>query len=117
MMPCSDFRARHLAWLDASLDAPVAQRMRTHADSCPRCQRFDASVRLGLLLARHTQPLRFSSLARARLQSRLKAQPRAEPRPTGAAILPSYGSGDAQGVQGSIGVGGVRPGVRLPRCG
>ena len=70
-MSCTDFRTQHLAWLDAALAADVTMEMRRHADACLRCARYDAEVRVGLLLARHLQPIRVSPDFRARLNARL----------------------------------------------
>jgi hypothetical protein len=70
-MICTDFRTQHLAWLDAALAAAEAAEMRAHADACSHCGRYDAEVRVGLLMARHLQPIRVSPDFQARLKARL----------------------------------------------
>lgn len=52
------------------------------------CTRYDADVRVGLLLARHTQPMTVSPGFRARLEEALRlerfvAGPRRGPSPNG----------------------------------
>lgn len=48
--------------------------MRTHADECAPCARYDAELRVGLLLARHLTPLTVSPGFKARLAQRLKLE-------------------------------------------
>jgi hypothetical protein len=72
-MPCSQFRSQHLGWLDAGMSAATAATMRSHADSCARCARYDAAVRRGLLLARHAGDLRPSPRFRAKRSATLLA--------------------------------------------
>jgi hypothetical protein len=99
-MRCPDFRSRHLAWLDAALAPRVGEAMRRHADHCPRCRRYDAALRVGLLLARHHAPLAPTRRFRRILAARLSAEgvPAATVR-TGAAILRPYAVRHAQGAQ------------------
>ncbi len=78
---CADFRAQHLSWLDSELPAAVAAAMRTHADACKKCARYDAELRVGILLARHLRPLTVSPGFRARLAERLKLERFATERP------------------------------------
>lgn len=87
--PCSAFRVQHLSWLDSDLTAAEAATMRAHADACVSCARYDAEVRVGMLLARHMNPVTVSPGFRARLAERLKLEqfmtegPRRGPSPTG----------------------------------
>ncbi|MBL8998475.1 MAG: zf-HC2 domain-containing protein [Gemmatimonadales bacterium] len=112
-MRCSSFRSQHLAWLDASLSPRLVVEMRAHADQCPRCRRFDALLRTGLLLARHHRPLAPSRQFRTTLATRLAAE---SSRPS-AAILRSYGSRDHEGTQGLARERPVRSGLSLSRHG
>jgi hypothetical protein len=87
--PCSAFRVQHLSWLDSDLSAAESAMMRTHADACASCARYDAEVRVGMLLARHMNPVTVSPGFRSRLAERLKLEqfmtegPRRGPSPTG----------------------------------
>ena len=89
--PCSAFRVQHLSWLDSDLTAADSATMRAHADVCANCARYDAEVRVGMLLARHMNPVTVSPGFRARLAERLKLEqfmsegPRRGPSPTGGA--------------------------------
>jgi hypothetical protein len=86
---CAAFRVQHLSWLDSDLSAAESAVMRAHADGCASCARYDAEVRVGLLLARHLTPVTVSPGFRARLAERLKLErfmeegPRRGPSPTG----------------------------------
>lgn len=85
---CADFRAQHLSWLDAELSAPDAAAMRSHADACVNCARYDADLRVGLLLARHLSPVTVSPGFKARLAERLRLERFVTERPRrGAATL------------------------------
>jgi hypothetical protein len=86
---CAAFRVQHLSWLDSDLSAAESAVMRAHADGCASCARYDAEVRVGLLLARHLTPVTVSPGFRARLAERLKLErfleegPRRGPSPAG----------------------------------
>lgn len=86
---CADFRAQHLSWLDSDISAADAAAMRTHADSCAKCARYDAELRVGILLARHLTPVTVSPGFKARLAERLRLErfategPRRGPSPLG----------------------------------
>jgi len=71
---CAEFRAQHLSWLDSALASSESGAMRLHADGCAACERYDAEVRVGLLLARHLTPVTVSPGFRARLAERLKLE-------------------------------------------
>lgn len=65
--------------------------MRAHADACASCARYDAELRVGMLLARHMNPVTVSPGFRARLAERIKLErfmaegPRRGPSPAGGA--------------------------------
>jgi hypothetical protein len=111
-MRCSEFRLRHLAWLDGDLPGSEALRQRAHADACRACGAYDEAVRSGLLQARNHAPLTVSRGFRAALAARLALEGAAE-----AAILPAYGREQLQVAPDGPRDRGLRPGVRLPRCG
>jgi hypothetical protein len=86
---CAAFRVQHLSWLDSDLTAAESAVMRAHADACTSCARYDAEVRVGMLLARHLTPVTVSPGFKARLAERLKIErfmaegPRRGPSPKG----------------------------------
>ncbi|WP_367886467.1 anti-sigma factor family protein [Pseudogemmatithrix spongiicola] len=123
-MRCSDFRPQHLAWLAGELPGSEAMAMRVHTDRCARCRRYDRLLRIGLLQARNATPLQVSSDFATRLHARLHAESASAPRgetPLGGiaetAILPAYGRHQLQVASDGPRDRGLRPGVRLPRCG
>lgn len=59
-MDCSGFRARHLEYVDGTLDHPAFVACERHRADCAECARLDIRVRRGLLVchnvARGSQP-------------------------------------------------------------
>ncbi|HYD55181.1 MAG TPA: hypothetical protein VEA99_21270 [Gemmatimonadaceae bacterium] len=71
-MDCSEFREKHVAFVDDVLSAAEMAEMQRHARHCCRCARHDTSVRRGLLLARNIPQIEPSADFMERLQLRLR---------------------------------------------
>lgn len=54
-MTCSGFRARHLDFVDGTLDAATRAACEGHRDGCAACARLDAQVRRSLLLCHNVR--------------------------------------------------------------
>lgn len=55
-MNCRDFLNRHSDYVDARVAAAEAALIRSHAEACPSCARYDRVVRQGARLARELLP-------------------------------------------------------------
>ena len=54
-MNCSGFRARHLEFVDDTLEARTRAACEAHRDACAACARLDARVRRSLLLCHNVR--------------------------------------------------------------
>lgn len=81
-MDCREFRDRHLAFVDGTLDEKDVISMELHRAECERCSRYDVAIRRGLLVFRNlpaiTPSPQFAHRLHARLRQLREADARAE---------------------------------------
>ena len=76
-MDCLAFRRQHLEFLDRTLPGDVMAAMELHVESCAGCDRFETSLRRGLLVAWNLARIEPRPDFLERLHSRIEI-----PRPT-----------------------------------
>ena len=72
-MHCSDFRKRHLPFVDGTMSDADMVAMQRHLNECGECTRHDTALRRGLLVFRNLAPVEPSADFATRLQARLRA--------------------------------------------
>jgi hypothetical protein len=72
-MHCSEFRERHLSFLDGHMSQTDMVSMQRHLNECDACMRHDRALRRGLLVFRNLTPVQPSADFARRLQARLRA--------------------------------------------
>jgi hypothetical protein len=77
-MHCSEFRNRHLPFVDGTMSDADMVAMQRHLNGCDECARHDTALRRGLLVFRNLAPVEPSADFATRLQARLRALGRAE---------------------------------------
>lgn len=70
-MNCRDFLSLHTEYVDALIDPAQAARLRSHAATCPSCERYDRVVRRGAQLARELPRIEVSDDFLPRVRHRL----------------------------------------------
>lgn len=70
-MDCSEFRNKHVAFVDDLLPAVDMHAMHGHRAICPRCSRHDTSIRRSLLIVHNLPPIEPSPDFMVRLNERL----------------------------------------------
>ncbi|HEX6939737.1 MAG TPA: zf-HC2 domain-containing protein [Longimicrobiales bacterium] len=91
-LTCQEFLARHSDYLDGELDVRESVRMEAHRASCPKCARYDRTVRHGVRLLRALPEVEPSQDFLPRLQHRiytLEEESRSGKRATGVGALAS----------------------------
>jgi hypothetical protein len=78
-MHCSDFRKRHLSFLDGTMSEADVVAMQLHLNECHGCARYDTALRRGLLVFRNLPRVQPSADFAARLHARLRALGRPDP--------------------------------------
>ena len=71
-MDCREFRDRHLAFLDDTLEEKELISMERHRAECDRCSRYDVAIRRGLLVFRNLPAIAPSPQFALRLHARLR---------------------------------------------
>lgn len=72
-MHCSEFRARHLPFVDGTMSDADMVAMQGHLNECDECMRHDTALRRGLLVFRNLTPVEPSPDFATRLHARLRA--------------------------------------------
>jgi Putative zinc-finger len=72
-MHCSEFRKRHLPFVDGTMSEADMVVMQRHLNECDECARHDTALRRGLLVFRNLAPVEPSADFATRLQTRLRA--------------------------------------------
>jgi anti-sigma factor RsiW len=80
-MHCSEFRKRHLPFLDGTMSEADTVAMQRHLGACNECARYDTALRRGLLVFRNLVPVEPSADFATRLHARLRALGRPEQAP------------------------------------
>ncbi len=73
-MNCREFRRKHTAYVDDSLNGADFDGMAHHRQLCERCAQLDTHVRRALLVARNLPTIQPSAAFNGRLQARLTAE-------------------------------------------
>jgi hypothetical protein len=71
-MHCSEFRDRHLSFVDGAMSEADMVAMQRHLNECAACTRRDTALRRGLLIFRNLTPIEPSADFARRLQARLR---------------------------------------------
>jgi hypothetical protein len=79
-MDCPAFRRQHLEFLDQTLPRDLMAAMESHAGSCGNCDRFDTTLRRGLLVAWNLARIEPRPDFLERLHSRIEIPRHATPR-------------------------------------
>jgi Putative zinc-finger len=79
-MRCSEFRERHLPFVDGTMSDADVVAMQLHLSECHECARRDTALRRGLLVFRNLTPVEPSPDFATRLHARLRALGRPQPR-------------------------------------
>jgi Putative zinc-finger len=79
-MRCSEFRERHLPFVDGTMSDADVVAMQLHLSECDSCARRDTALRRGLLVFRNLTPVEPSADFGARLHARLRALGRPDQR-------------------------------------
>jgi hypothetical protein len=79
-MRCSEFRERHLPFVDGTMSDADVVAMQLHLSECGECARRDTALRRGLLVFRNLTPVEPSPDFATRLHARLRALGRPQPR-------------------------------------
>jgi hypothetical protein len=72
-MHCSEFRKRHLPFVDGTMSEADMVAMQGHLSECDECMRHDTALRRGLLVFRNLAPVEPSPDFATRLHARLRA--------------------------------------------
>lgn len=73
-MNCREFRQKHAAYVDDTLNGVDFDGMTGHRQLCERCSHLDTRVRRALLVARNLPTIQPSAAFSNRLQERLKTE-------------------------------------------
>jgi hypothetical protein len=79
-MDCREFRERHLAFLDDTLEEGEMLSMERHRSECERCSRHDVAIRRGLIVFRTLPAITPSPQFGMRLHTRLRYMREADAR-------------------------------------
>lgn len=73
-MNCREFRSKHAAYVDDTLNSVDIDAMALHRRLCERCSQLDTRVRRALLVARNLPTIQPSAAFSQRLHARLEAE-------------------------------------------
>lgn len=91
-MDCAEFLGRYSDWRDGLVAAPrERRRFERHVARCAPCERYDASVRRGVLALHAAETIEPSAGFRQRLEARLARERLAVAEPVQPALPPRAG--------------------------
>ena len=103
-MHCSEFRKRHLPFVDGTMSDADMVAMQSHLSECVDCTRRDTALRRGLLVFRNLTPVEPSPDFATRLHARLLALRQLDQR---ADVFRAPGMGAFVAAAGVVAVGFV----------